>query len=89
MTEPEAGSAVTDLATSATPEQVQALFTKTVPVGAAFGVDEDLPPEGLDPQRLAGLDRRRRTRLLELGVDLVKFRIENQIVRGRKLGAAR
>jgi poly(A) polymerase len=27
-----------DIATSATPEQVQALFTKTVPVGAAFGV---------------------------------------------------
>jgi poly(A) polymerase len=28
----------TDIATSATPEQVQALFAKTVPVGAAFGV---------------------------------------------------
>jgi poly(A) polymerase len=27
-----------DIATSATPEQVQALFAKTVPVGAAFGV---------------------------------------------------
>src|SRR5438477_8020408 len=27
-----------DIATNATPEQVQALFTKTVPVGAAFGV---------------------------------------------------
>ena len=27
-----------DIATSATPEQVQALFPKTVPVGAAFGV---------------------------------------------------
>src|SRR5438128_1155410 len=27
-----------DIATSATPEQVQALFGKTVPVGAAFGV---------------------------------------------------
>ena len=27
-----------DIATSATPEQVQGLFTKTVPVGAAFGV---------------------------------------------------
>jgi tRNA nucleotidyltransferase/poly(A) polymerase len=27
-----------DIATSATPEQVQALFTKTVPVGVAFGV---------------------------------------------------
>jgi poly(A) polymerase len=27
-----------DIATSATPEQVQALFSKTVPVGAAFGV---------------------------------------------------
>jgi len=27
-----------DIATSATPEQVQALFVKTVPVGAAFGV---------------------------------------------------
>ena len=27
-----------DIATSATPEQVQALFTRTVPVGAAFGV---------------------------------------------------
>ena len=27
-----------DIATSATPEQVQALFSKTVPVGAQFGV---------------------------------------------------
>ncbi|HUJ72829.1 MAG TPA: CCA tRNA nucleotidyltransferase, partial [Verrucomicrobiae bacterium] len=27
-----------DIATSATPEQVQALFAKTIPVGAAFGV---------------------------------------------------
>src|ERR1035438_1969787 len=27
-----------DIATSATPEEVQALFPKTVPVGAAFGV---------------------------------------------------
>jgi len=27
-----------DIATSATPEQVQALFTRTIPVGAAFGV---------------------------------------------------
>ena len=27
-----------DIATSATPEEVQALFAKTVPVGAAFGV---------------------------------------------------
>src|SRR5260370_32671128 len=27
-----------DIATSATPEQVQGLFLKTVPVGAAFGV---------------------------------------------------
>ena len=27
-----------DIATSARPEQVQALFDKTVPVGAAFGV---------------------------------------------------
>jgi poly(A) polymerase len=27
-----------DIATTATPEQVQAIFTKTIPVGAAFGV---------------------------------------------------
>src|SRR5213079_2030245 len=40
-----------DVATSATPEQVMALFKRTVPVGAAFGVVRVLGP-GADPMQV-------------------------------------
>jgi hypothetical protein len=55
-------------------------MAEAVVEGSALGMEEDLPPERNDRQRLARLHRSRGTRATELSVQLIESGVEETVI---------